>query len=179
MSIDFSKVEVSKNTEYLKPGIYMLAPDKVEYEKPEGKTPYLNITFSGNEGIVKQKFYLTEKAFSNLQYLHTNMFGKALDKSFENETQVAAYFEKALLTKKIEKPFLVGGQRNSDGKVYCELPFSRFIINDKTEYSVGAFDPESSQYKDVVKASTLTGSKIPTGSSTIIDDSSSNEDMPW
>lgn len=43
---DFSKVEAAENSKFLTPGNYNLAPIEAKYETPEGKTPFLQISFS-------------------------------------------------------------------------------------------------------------------------------------
>lgn len=183
-NFDFSKVESVKETKYLKPGTYLLSVSEVKLEQPDNKTPYLNITFSGKEGLVKQKFYLSPKSFPNLQYLHENVFGKPLTKAFENVEQVAAYFEKALTLKKVEKPFIVGAQLSSNGKLYSELPYGRFIIKDGVDYTVGEYEVGSPRYNEVVRKADSTGSASLSTDSAIIPDEAgeivdTGDDMPW
>ncbi len=182
---DFSKVDAPKEINYLTPGIFVLHPSAVELEQPDGKSPFLNITFAGNEGIVKQKFYLTTKALPNLQYLHEGLFGKGITKAFDSNEQAHAYFEKVLTTKVVEKPFLVGGEEAENGKVYCNLPFGRFMIKEGTPYEVGAFEPGTARYKDVIKRSERTSrSEDLATNSSLLPNSGDNEpigddDLPW
>lgn len=184
-NFDFSKVDVPKEISYLKPGAYLLGVEKVEFEKPEGKTPYLNITFGGKAGVVKQKFYLTPKAFTNLQYLHQGMFGKPLTKSFESLEQIYAYFEKALTTKRIEKMVIVGGQVNDEGRVYAELPYGRFFGKEGVAYVEGEYPEGSDRWKDLVRKAQKQGAapELSTGSAILpggdIDASQVDSEMPW
>lgn len=181
--IDFSKVEAPKDLKYLNPGVYMLHATEVKLEEPAGKTPCLNITFEGQEGMVRQKFYLSEKALPNLLYLHEGIFGKGITKAFENNAQVHAYFEKALTSKQVDKPFLVGGQEADNGKVYCELPFGSFIFKEGVSYTLGEFEPNSSKYAEVIRKSTTrkdlpeTSSLLPDLGTSILGEEDSS--MPW
>lgn len=181
---DFSKVEVPQQLNYLRPGTYVLSVTKVDLEKPSGKTPYLNITFSGKSGVVKQKFYLTPKAFPSLQYLHESMFGKTLSKAFDNLDQIYTYFEKALTSKKIEKTMIVGGQE-SNGKVYAELPYCRFVLKDGTPYEEGAYEEGSARWNEVVRKSKTTDSGLTSDATILPSDiapdqiSGGETDMPW
>jgi hypothetical protein len=181
--IDFSKIEAPKEMSYLKPGIYKLHPTEVKLEQPAGKSSYFNITFTGKEGIVKQKFYLTEKALPNLAYLHEGLFEKSITKSFENITQMHAYFEKALLTKVIEKTILVGGNEADNGLVYCELPFAKFFIKDE-DATVGVFDKGSEDYNAVVRKNVNSNNKVDLAAGSILPDDLSDsgdntDDLPW
>src|SRR5690606_24125470 len=115
----------------------------VEYVKPEDKTPYLAFTLSGDKGKVTEKFYVTAKALSRLQYIHEAWIGKTLDKNFDSFDAVGAYFEKLFnhdKTKSISKMVIVGGQEAADGKVYADLPFSGFVVPDEVNMIEGAFD---------------------------------------
>lgn len=184
---DFSKVDAPVQLEYLKPGTYVLSVSQVDLEKPENKTPYLNITFSGKDGMLKQKFYLTPKAFPALQYLHEGLFGKPLTKAFDNLEQIHAYFQKALTAKKIEKVFLVGGQEADNGRVYAELPYGRFLLKEGTPYEEGAYEEGSARWKDVVRKNKLsTTTNLGTDDTILPSDIAQDqvkgdgeEDMPW
>lgn len=180
---DFSQVESVKESQYLKPGVYVLNPSDVKLEEG-GKTPYLNITFSGTNGMVKQKFYLTAKALPNLQYLHEGFFGKPITKAFESNAQLEAYFQKALVGRKIEKPMIVGGQIAENGQLYSELPFGKFLIKEGVQFTEGEFDEKSPDYNRVVRKSS--GSKTPglSTDNTMLSDTVGGEDMnsddmPW
>jgi hypothetical protein len=183
---DFSKIDSPVSKSYLTPGIYKLYVSDVELVEKEGKTSYLNITFQNENGSVKQKFYLSEKALSNLQYLHEGFFNKRIEKVFENNKQVEAYFKKALLTKKIEKDFIVGGQIAQDGKVYTELPFGNFLVKDGVDYDLGEFEEDGHMYRKFVKKQSVSKSVassddvILSNPITDVDSSDDNEDdMPW
>lgn len=183
---DFSKVEAPKETKYLSPGVYTLHPTAVELgESTQKKTPYLDITFTGNAGMVKQKFYLSEKALQNLQYLHEGLFGKGITKSFDSNAQVHAYFEKVLTTKLVEKQFLVGGQEADNGRVYAELPFGRFFVREDAGIPEGEFEKDSARWNDVVKKRDAGKSvDLATDSSLLPSDGAdssvaADDDLPW
>lgn len=179
---NFSKVEAPKETKYLTPGIYTLHPTSVELAySSQKKTPFLDIAFSGAEGQVKQKFYLSDKALPNLQYLHEGLFDKGITKSFENVEQIHLYFEKALTTKQIDKVYLVGGNEADNGKVYAELPYGRFFVKD-VDFIEGAFEKDSARWNDVVKKSVnqkvdlaTDDSLLPSGG----DSEAADDDLPW
>lgn len=183
---DFSKIDSPVNKSYLNPGIYKLHPTDVTLQEPAGKTAYLVITFENENASVKQKFYLTEKALSNLQYLHEGFFGKRIEKVFENNKQIEAYFKKALLTKKIEKTFIVGGQISPDGKIYSELPFGNFFVKDGVEYDEGEFEVDGHMFNKFVKKQNVS-SRVSSNDDVILsthipdsdNTSSDDEDMPW
>lgn len=181
---DFSKVSAATQTEYLKPGFYNLSISDVKFEKKEGATPYLTVTFTDkNANIVKEKFFLTVKAMPRLQYLHESWFSKKLEKAFSSIDECAAYFEKALTSKKINKNVIVGGTINEAGKLYAGLPFTNFILPEDARFEEGAFDEDSANYKTYVKKSTP-NSLLANTSDTLLPDTSTDssdndEDMPW
>lgn len=184
---DFGKVD-SADGKYLKPGMYRLKVTNAEFEHPEGKNPRLNVTFSNKSGeVVKERFILTPKAFGRLQYLHEQLFGKRLEKTFQSERQIAEYFAKALTGKPIEKTYVVGGEISTDGKVYARLPYSGFIL-EQDDVEEGAFEPGSARYREVVKESTLRTNSAQSTESGILpsvdelpttSSSASDDDMPW
>lgn len=184
MKYDFSKVEPIKDITFLKPGIYKLHVSKVELDEA-GKTPFLNITFSGESGQVRQKFYLSEKALSNLLYLHEGYFGKPITKGFEDNLQVATYFEKALTAKKIEKPIIVGGQIADNGRLYGELPFGKFFVKEGVPFVEGEFEEDTARWKEVVRKSkpfansstTTDSAMLPSSSDDTVTDTT--DEMPW
>lgn len=179
---DFSNVKPAEGSSYLKPGMYTLGIKEVKLDKPEGKTPALEMTFAGKAGMLKEKFYLTPKALGRLQYLHEQWTGKQLTKSFESLEQIEAYFKK-LTEKPQEKVFIVGGTvSNKDGKVYANLPYTNFIVAKTDNIEEGEFEVGSARYNDVVKKAS-TSSAAMTSDAAILADSdstpSNDEDTPW
>lgn len=153
---DFSKVGVTKEVKYLRPGKYTLAITNIEYVKPDGKkpdgsakTPYLDITFSGKMGEISQKFYITQKAFERIQTLHMNWFDKPCDKVFDSTDGIGAYFEKAFShekAKQIKRNISVGGKQGNDGKIYAEIPYTRYMIPDTVDFEEGEYPVGSPEY---------------------------------
>jgi hypothetical protein len=182
-NFDFSKVEAAKQSQYLRPGMWRLTPTAVELETPDAGNPRLNVTFSHKDGgFIKERFVITPKALSRLQYLHEAWFGKKLEKAFSSVEQIGEYFKKALLTKAQERPMIVGGEQTGDGKVYARLPFTGFIVLREDLFEEGEFEQGSARYNDVVKKRDG-GITLTTDTAILPDnDSDSKEtdsDMPW
>jgi hypothetical protein len=154
---NFKDVEVIKNNGYLKPGQYVLGIKEAKFVKPDGKkpdgsakTPYLDIKFGGEQGEVSAKMYITVKAVDRIQTLYAEWFGERCSKSFEGTDAVGAFFEMAFSSekaKKVTKCILVEGRQAPDGKIYAEVPYSKFIIGDNVEgFKEGPFEPGTGQY---------------------------------
>lgn len=153
---DFSKVAPAAVGNYLEPGIYKLRVKEASaVESTTNKTPGLAVTFENKEGqSVKETFYVTEKSVDRLQYFHTAFLGKELDAKFKNESEIIAYFIKTLASaKKIVKTILVGGNISESGRIFSQLPYSGFVIEEEVE--LGAFDTDSKEYKKYVTASNM------------------------
>lgn len=161
-TFDFSKVDAATETSFLRPGFYKAFVSNADYivpedKKPDGsaKTPYLEVTFSSEAGILKQKFFVTPKTMNQLQYIHKALFGKNTDKEFKDAAQVGAYFVKALTGKKVDFILLVRGQEQPDGKVYGSTGYSGFILPHDAEVPMGAFEVGSPNWnQNVTKAKT-------------------------
>lgn len=151
MAFSFKDVEIPQsNQEYVVPGFWKLAPIKAELVEKEDRTPYMAVTFEGERGKMVEKFWLSEKAMGRLQYLHAGLYNKKLEKEFKTAAEVVAYFNKLFESKRIEVPLVIGGTRNSAGRVYVNLPYSDFIINDE-RFEEGPFEEGSSRYNSVVR----------------------------
>lgn len=141
---NFNGVTAPTAKTFLTPGVYDLQVTSAKYEQPEGKNPWLEVTFSGEAGQTTQKFYLTPKAMDRLVYLHEQLFEKPLKKAFESSEAVATYFQKAFESLKPTKRFLVGGREGTDGRIYANFGYANFVVSDKTP--VGAFAEGSAQW---------------------------------
>jgi hypothetical protein len=153
---DFSKVAPASVGNYLEPGIYKLRVKEASAtESTTNKTPGLAVIFENKEGqSVKETFYVTEKSVDRLQYFHTAFLGKELAAKFKNEGEIIAYFVKTLAAaKKVVKTILVGGNISDSGRVFSQLPYSGFVIEEEVE--LGAFDTDSKEYKKYVTASNM------------------------
>lgn len=166
---DFSKVPVSSETTYLKPGQYRLNITDTKFVKPDGKkpdgspkTPYLEFTFSGKAGQTTQKFYVTPAAFERIQNLHMYWFDKTCDKAFESTEQIGVYFESMFnhaKAKAITRNVIIGGRTGTDGKVYAEIGFRRFVVPDSingTEFEEKEYVPGTPEWILNVKAAPIT-----------------------
>lgn len=157
-AINFGAVPVATSSTFLVPGVYSLTPTEARLERG-GKSPYLEITFTGKEGSMKDKFYLSPKALERIQYLHNSLYGKPLEKPFTTYEEVAAYFDRAFKGKTVTTRVLVGGEE-SNGRVYTRLGYSGFIIgDDETTYKKdkdGPFSPEDPLYGINVRKSAAT-----------------------
>lgn len=183
-TIDFSKVDVASNGEYLQPGMYRLKvdPEGTKVEEPAGKTPYLSVRFVAQDGAsLVEKFFLTAKALSRLQYLHKAWFGKELDRTFKSFTEVGNYFRAALTSKIVTRPMVTGGKISPDGKFYSGLPYTDFVIIKEELFEEGPFDKDSDQYKRVVQVQKPNpivagndGAILPSASG-----NTSTNDLPW
>lgn len=188
--LNFNDVESPKENEYLKPGYYKVSPFEakyVEYQKKDGSpgTPYVEVTFKADEGIVKERYFITAKALERLQYLHENLFGKRLEKAFENEKQVGAYFEKAFASpkaKEIKKTLVVAGERVGD-RVFSRLEFSKYFLPDAMEVNLGAFSEDSPLYSRYVvvkqNEATNTNDTIINENTKVEVPSDINDDLPF
>jgi hypothetical protein len=152
-AIDFGSVNAASSTEYLEPGMYRLKVDKegTKLVTPEGKTPYLNVRFTSENGAsLNEKFFLTAKALPRLQYLHEAWFNKRLDKKFTSMLDVGKYFQAALTAKIVTRAMITGGKITTDGKFYSGLPYTGFVLVDESQFEEGAFDKDSARYKAAV-----------------------------
>lgn len=178
---DFSKVEAAKQSKFITPGMWRLTPTAVDLETPENGNPRLNVVFTHRDGgSFRERFIITPKALSRLQYLHEAWFGKKLEKAFSSVEQLGEYFKKALLTKVKEMPMIVGGEEAQDGKVYARLPFTGFVVTNEDLFTEGEFEPSSARYKDVVKRRTVVD--LPSDAAvlpTTDELPSSDDEMPW
>lgn len=153
---DFSKVAVSKDVKYLRPGQYRLGISLTKFVKPDGKkpdgspkTPYLEFTFSGDAGETTQKFYVTVAAFERIQNLHTYWFEKPCDKVFDSTDAIGAYFEKMFnhdKAKQIKRNVIIGGKQTPEGKVYAEIGFRRFVLPDTPDFEEKEYLPGTADY---------------------------------
>jgi hypothetical protein len=185
-TFDFSKVEVAKSSQYVRPGMWKMSVTDVELVTPENKNPCLNITFSKSDGAsFRDRFFITPKALSRLQYLHEAWFGKKLEKAFTSVEQLGEYFKKALTTKSKEMPMIVGGEENAEGRVYARLPFTGFVVTNEDLFEEGEFEKGTARYNEVVKRSEMTTSDalstdsavLPSGDSEA--DATEDSEMPW
>ena len=158
---DFSTVNETSNDTYLLPGMYSVSVTSAKYVQPEGnkpdgnpKTPYLELTFSGESGKLTDKFYVTAKALDRLQTIYVAWMGKKLDKKFDTIEAIGAFFELAFNSEKAKKTFkkiIVGGSQVGD-RVYGKIPYSRFIIpEDAVYFKEGPFAKDSADWNFHVK----------------------------
>jgi len=167
---NFSNIKVEEQVKWLQPGRYLLGINKAEYIKPDGtkqdgtkKTPLLKVTFQGEDGMIDVNMYVTPKAFQRFQYLYTNWFEKECTTDFSNEKNptdaVGMFFEKAFnstTAKKIKKNIIVGGRASTTGKMFAELPFINFIIQEGETFTYGPFAPGSADYIIYCKPAPIT-----------------------
>lgn len=156
---DFSKITPATAGNYLEPGLYKLRiKDAKGIESKQNKTPGLAVTFHNQDGqTVTATFYVTENTLDRLQYLHSAWLGKNADGKFKSAEEIIEYFVKALTTtaaKKITHVVVVGGNIAENGKVFSDLLYSGFVVEDEN-VELGAFDTDSKEYKKFVTASTL------------------------
>jgi hypothetical protein len=181
--IDFSQVDVPQSNKYLEPGMYRLKIDaeSVKLMTPQGKNPYLTVTFINKDGAsVTEKFFLTKKALPRLQYLHEAWFSKKLTSTFATFEEVGKYFAKVLTTKIVARPMIVGGKIAPDGKFWVGLPFDGFVVVDETKFVEGPFDKDSDEYKRVVRVEKPNSAVANTDSPVLpsSDSSVSGDEMP-
>lgn len=160
-TINFGAVEMPKSVAFLKPGFYKLSATGAKYIKPEGKkadgsakSPYVEISFSGKDGELKDKFYVTTGSFPRLKYLHKMWIDKDLDKEFASIDAVGAYFEKLFNSdqiKKISHTMVIGGEEGTNGKIYAHIAPFDFIIPDSIDMETGAWDENGANYRQHVK----------------------------
>jgi len=166
---NFKTTEAAKGVTFLAPGVYAMTPTKVELGTFPKGTKYLGVTFETEEGTsYTEKFILSEKAISRLQYLHVAFFGKPCEKEFGSEEEVEKYFRKALTTKKIVKNIIVGGE-TSGNATYANLPYTDFVDTDEA-FDLGEFEVDSEEWKKYVKKRTATTSSD-LGSQGVLNDS--------
>jgi hypothetical protein len=156
---DFSKVQPATVGNYIEPGLYKLRIKEAKgIESKQNKTPGLAVTLHNQDGqSVTATFYVTENTLDRLQYLHSAWLGKNADGKFKSAEDIIEYFVKALTTtaaKKITKVVLVGGNIAENGKVFSDLPYSGFVVEDEN-VELGAFDTDSKEYKKYVIPSNL------------------------
>jgi hypothetical protein len=156
---DFSKVQPATAGNYIEPGLYKLRiKDAKGIESKQNKTPGLAVTFHNKNGqTVTATFYVTENTLDRLQYLHFAWLGKNADGTFKTAEAIIEYFVKALTSvaaKKITKVVLVGGNIAENGRVFSDLPYSGFIVEDEN-VELGEFDKDSKEYKKYVLPSNL------------------------
>ena len=156
---DFSKVQPATVGNYLEPGLYKLRIKEAKgIESKQNKTPGLAVTFHNQDGqTVTATFYVTENTLDRLQYLHSAWLGKNADGKFKSAEEIIEYFVKALTSsaaKKITKVVLLGGNIAENGKVFSDLPYSGFVVEDEN-VELGEFDKDSKEYKKYVLPSNL------------------------
>jgi hypothetical protein len=174
---DFSTVKAASVGNYLEPGIYKLKVKEAKaVSSTTNKTPGLAVTFENKEGqTVTETFYVTEKSVDRLQYFHTAFLGKELASKFKNEEEIISYFVKTLTGKRLApKTILVGGNISDSGRVFSQLPYSGFVIEDEN-VELGAFDTDSKEYKKYVTASNLK-SEVAGKKNGILNDTDENEE---
>lgn len=196
---DFSKTESATESSYLKPGVYNVKITKGEFGKSKEKeTPFVAFTFSTEEGpSVVEKFMITEKAISRLQYLHEAWVGKKLEKNFKSEKEVADYFIKIFTSPKAGSRKIVVGGETTGKNVYASIPYANFIVGDDSDLELGPFEEDSEEWKKYVKKSTRTNestgkrngilndteesksSSKKSGKSNDEEEGDDGEDMPW
>ena len=154
-------LEPSTGGKYLYPGMYMLSLVSVALGHSSVKnTPYMEVTLKAvsknpafNDKICKEKFFLSSKALSRVQYLYEVFFDKPLTNKFENAEQLVAHFDKLVNHEKvklIKKPIVVGGQISADKtKVYSNLPFTGYLVNE-SRFEEGAFEINGDMFKRVI-----------------------------
>ena len=175
---DFNGVSAPESKNYLKPGIYELKVTSAKYDAPEGKTPSLKVTFSGDEGSMTHSFWLTTKALDRLVYLHEQWFGKPIAKAFPDANAVGLYFEKAFASmKNVSKKVLVSGKEGIDGKVYADLGYANFVLGD--EAPTGEFPEGSTQYNNNLKRNKDAGALATSGAIVSGGSTDDDDDMPF
>lgn len=149
--LDFGTVKAAEGKSFLTPGVYDLQAVAAKFEKSEdpNKSSFVAITFAGDAGQTIQKFYISPKSADRLQYLHEKLFDKPLAKAFETMDAIGMYFQKAVEAKKPTKRMLIGGREGTDGRVYADLGYANFIVDDDTP--LGAFTEGSTQWTNNVK----------------------------
>lgn len=158
---DFNNVSIPEVSSYLQPGFYNLSVIDVKFEKPEGKTPYVKITFGNKFGQVPENFYITPKALVRLQYLHEAFIGKKLDKAFDGVDGVGAYFTKLFSNDKarqIVKLMTVGGKESNKGLIFPNLPYSNYVIEDTMNVQEGPFEKGDYNYTQYVRKAEVNAS---------------------
>lgn len=159
-TLDFSNVD-SVSGGYLSPGVYRVKPTAVELReaKEVGKNSSLKFTFEavteGYEGYsVDTNFFLTQKALPRLQYLHEKYFGIKLENKSISFKDLATYFSKKMLPKPKSFLLVVGGSESAkDGKIYADIPYADFIIDEAAHPDVeeGPYEEGSAAYNKVIR----------------------------
>lgn len=153
----FKGVEAAKSASFLEPGFYYLSVSDAKLETPEGKNPFISVTFSGEKGSVTTKLFITPKALPRLQYIYNSYMGKPCDKDFENAAAVGAFFTKFFESDKIraiKKGMAVGGKQVADGTVYSDLPYTDFFMPEDMNFAEGPFDRGTANWARYVKLDT-------------------------
>lgn len=159
-TLDFSGVEPVEGGGYLSPGYYHVKPTGVELveAKEAGKSSSIKVEFTAindpYEGqMVKAQFFLSAKALPRLQYLHERYFGVKLENKAITFKQLEEYFSKKMLAKPKTIFLSVSGREGTDGKIYGDLPFADFIIDEgiHPEIEEGAFEEGSALYNKSIR----------------------------
>lgn len=182
-TLDFSNVAPAEGGGlYLKPGVYYAKPSAVELVQKEGSSAAIKVSFTAVSDeyagqSVDEKFFLTEKALPRLQYLHEKYLGFRLENAAITFKKLADYLSNKLLTKPKTIALVVGGNEK-DGKVYGQLPFTDFIVEDTSNLEEGPFKEGSPEYLRVVRKArnAATASAAPILSGGVASD---NTKMPW
>lgn len=155
---NFKETESAQESSYLKPGVYTVKITKGEKGITKtSSTPYVALTFTTNEGLnLTEKFMITDKAISRLQYLHEAYTNKKLDKIFKSAEEVADYFITKFTDKKCPaKKVIVGGETN--GKItYGNLPYTGFVVDAASKLDEGEFEKGDDNWNKYVKESNRT-----------------------
>lgn len=193
--INFNEVPSAANAEFVRPGVYEFRVKSASFEKPEGKkkdgtdkSTFVRVVFENvsNGATFNESFYITPGALPRLQYLHEAWFDKKLDKSFENYEQVGAYFEKVFNaegSKKFQRFMLIGGEEQSDGRVYAKIGYAGFVIPESKSPVAQTFEPGSAEYIMNVKknadAPILANNDNSMLPSSVTPSSNSEDDLPF
>lgn len=176
---DFSQTESAKAAERVVPGVYTVKIVEAKLNKPEGKTPFLELEMETSEGSkFSDKMYVTAKTLGRLQYLHEYYVGKKLDKVMHSVDEIGSYFSKlfeAESVKKISRKMIIGGQKSNKGGVFPQLPYTSFIVDPNEDMPEGAFTEGSKEWNQYVKepntAAAVKGNDNPMiGTGNIVDD---------
>lgn len=158
MSFDFKNAQIPESSARLTPGVYSLTATAAEGgTSPNKGTEYVEVTFSGKAGSLKEKFFLTEKAIGRLKYLHQAIYEKDLERVFNKAEEIVAYFDKLFKAKAVEKQFIVGGKEAADGRVFTNLPFGGFIVPDELRMLEGPFDKMGPMWMQYVQKAVISG----------------------
>lgn len=182
---DFKNAQVPTNDNFLNPGVYSLTAVSAEGGvSPNKGTEYVEVTFTGKQGTLKEKFFLTEKAIGRLKYLHQAIYDKDLDRVFNKAEEIVAYFDKLFKAKGVEKQYIVGGKESPDGRVFANLPFGGFVVPEEITMQEGPFDRTGPMWAQYVQRATISKAvastddvMLPSSGSTSVNDDMS--DLPF